>query len=174
MRPDLECLPLRGNVDTRIRKLKEGQYDAIILAAAGLIRLGMQEVIREYIPVEKMIPSVGQGALAIEMRISDPSPLAGEGRGEGDKYLIERIRTICNHGETEIAVGAERAFLQTIGGDCHTALAAHAVLDGDRIFLLAYYMGTTGRIEGSVLEAKYLGSQVASEIINRKGAKSAK
>ena len=154
LRPDLELLPLRGNVDTRIRKLNEGQYDAIILAAAGLIRLGRQSEIREYIPVEKMIPSVGQGALAIEVR-RDESGLAA------------RMRKICNHEETEIAVSAERAFLQTIGGDCHTPLAAYATLNGGKIRIFGYLNGRSSAGEGMENEARELGSRLALKLQER-------
>ncbi len=151
LRPDLELLPLRGNVDTRVRKLREGQYDAIILAAAGLIRLGMQGEIKEYIPAEMMIPSVGQGALAIEVR-----------EEEGD--LSARLKKICNHEGSSIAVAAERAFLKTIGGDCHTALAAHAVLNGERIKLAGYLDGVIDRIEGPISEAEELGRRLAMRL----------
>ena len=155
MRPDLELLPLRGNIDTRIRKLNEGRFDAIILAAAGLIRLGRQDEIREYIPVEKIIPSVGQGALAIEVRA-------------GEKELTHKLRKICNHEETEIAVSAERAFLQTIGGDCHTALAAHAVVKGENVRITGYLHGSTDRIEGPTSEAEELGKHLALKLLHRR------
>jgi hydroxymethylbilane synthase len=107
---------LRGNVDTRLRKLDEGQYDAIVLAAAGLRRLGWQDRIRELIPVEIMCPSVGQGALAIETR--DDGGAAWE--------LVKKL----DHAPARIAVEAERALLATLGGGCQVPVGAHATLDG--------------------------------------------
>ncbi len=154
IRPDLELLPLRGNVDTRIRKLNEGQYDAIILAAAGLIRLGMQNEIAEYLPVERMIPSVGQGALAIEVR-------------KDDKELIARLQKTCHHEESGIAVGAERAFLQAVGGDCYTPLAAHATVSGDKLKLTGFLHGRVDLIEGKVADAEELGRKLAVRLTER-------
>ena len=99
---------LRGNVDTRLRKLDEGQYDAIVLAAAGLRRLGWQDRIRELIPVEMMCPAVGQGALAIETR--DDGGVAHE--------LVRKL----DHADTRIAVTAERAMLEKLGGGCQVPI----------------------------------------------------
>ena len=107
---------LRGNIDTRLRKLDEGQYDAIVLAAAGLRRLGWQDRIRELIPVEIMCPSVGQGALAIQTR-------------EDGGAAWELIRKL-DHAPARIAVEAERALLATLGGGCQVPVGAHATLDG--------------------------------------------
>ncbi len=106
---------LRGNVDTRLRKLDEGRYDAIVLAAAGLRRLGWQDRIRELIPVEIMCPSVGQGALAIETR---------EDGGEA-RELVRHL----DHAEARATVGAERALLATLGGGCQVPVGAHATLN---------------------------------------------
>ncbi len=117
----LEIETLRGNVDTRLRKLDEGQYDAIILAAAGLRRLGWQNRIRELIPVEIMCPAVGQGALAIETR-SDGGP-------------AHQIAQRLNHEPTRVAVTAERALLAVLGGGCQVPIGAHATVDGASIHL---------------------------------------
>src|SRR5579883_725322 len=121
---------LRGNVDTRLRKLDEGQYDAIVLAAAGLRRLGWGDRIREYIPVEMMLPAVGQGALAIETR--------NDG-GEAQK-LVEKL----NHLPTNRAVTAERALLATLEGGCQVPIGGHATFDNGSIHLRALVASPDG------------------------------
>jgi hydroxymethylbilane synthase len=112
IRPDLKIMDIRGNVDTRLKKLHEGIYDAIILACAGLRRLGLQEQITSPFSYEQMLPAPGQGALAIETRSHDP-----------------RIRAFVaplNHLPSAIAVSAERGFLQRMGGGCNVPIAAYA------------------------------------------------
>ncbi len=111
-RPDLSILPLRGNVDTRIRKALQGDYDAIILAAAGIERLGLEQYVIEYLPFEVMLPAPGQGALAVQCR-------------EADADLRGLLRTIHDPA-TERAVTAERAFLAGLGGGCSAPVAAFA------------------------------------------------
>ena len=106
---------LRGNVDTRIRKLDEGQYDALILASAGLVRLGLHDRISLRIPISHMLPAVGQGAIAIETR-SD------------DDFALETTRKL-DHRETRLACLAERAFLRGLGGGCQLPIAAHAIIE---------------------------------------------
>ncbi|HEY4360906.1 MAG TPA: hydroxymethylbilane synthase [Bryobacteraceae bacterium] len=120
---------LRGNVDTRLRKLDEGQYDAIVLAAAGLRRLGWQDRIRELIPADVMCPAVGQGALAIETRDS------GEAR---------KIARKLDHAETRACVEAERAMLAVLGGGCQVPIGAHAQLSGSEITLHAIVASPDG------------------------------
>jgi hydroxymethylbilane synthase len=115
---------LRGNLDTRMRKLDEGQYDTIILAAAGLRRLGWVDCISELIPVDVMIPAVGQGALAIETR--DDS---------GDAYQLART---LDHRPSRIAITAERAFLAVFGGGCQVPIGAHATVDNGNVHLRAF------------------------------------
>jgi len=115
---------LRGNLDTRLRKLDEGQYDTIVLAAAGLRRLGWADRISELIPVDVMIPAVGQGALAIETRDDD-----------GD---AQRIAHILDHEHSRIAITAERAFLAVFGGGCQVPIGAHATVNGSEIRLRAF------------------------------------
>jgi hydroxymethylbilane synthase len=116
-RPDLRIEPLRGNLDTRLRKLDEGQYDAIVLAAAGLVRLGLAERIRSRFEPTQMLPSAGQGALAIEVRADDDA-------------LREALAALT-HTPTWLAVHAERAVSRGLGGSCSMPLAAHAAwLDG--------------------------------------------
>ena len=117
VRPDLNIFPLRGNVDTRLRKLESGEFDAIILAAAGLNRLGRTERVREILPVEVMCPAVGQGALGIEARADDFATL---------KELAFLDDTAARR-----TTAAERALLRTLGGGCQVPIGAHAeVVDG--------------------------------------------
>jgi hydroxymethylbilane synthase len=121
---------LRGNVDTRIRKLDEGQYDTIVLAAAGLRRLGWADRISELIPVEVMIPAVGQGALGIETRDD-----------QGEAHQIARA---LEHEASRIAITAERAFLAVFGGGCQVPIGAHATINGAEIHLRAFVSNPDG------------------------------
>lgn len=111
-RPDLRIEPLRGNLDTRLRKLDEGGYDAIVLAAAGLKRLGLAARIRSYFPVDEMIPCAGQGALGLEVRADDQA--------------LKTALSFLIHRETWLATLAERAVSRALGGSCSVPLAAHA------------------------------------------------
>jgi hydroxymethylbilane synthase len=131
-RNDLDYAMLRGNVDTRLRKLAAGEYRAIVLAAAGLRRLGLFERPLWPIPLEISVPSVGQGALAIEVREDDAATRA----------ILSRI----DHAETRACVEAERTFLAALGGDCHTPLGGHAqFLDGGQRM---HFDGWVGGIDG--------------------------
>ena len=121
LRPDLRVEPLRGNLDTRLRKLDEGRYDAIVLAAAGLIRLGVGDRIRARFATAEMLPCAGQGALAIETRADDEA-------------LRARLGAFT-HAPTRLAVAAERAVSRALGGSCSMPLAAHAVWRGDALVL---------------------------------------
>ncbi|MCR5885831.1 hydroxymethylbilane synthase [Rhizobacter sp. J219] len=123
LRPDLQIEPLRGNLDTRLRKLDEGQYDAIVLAAAGLKRLGLAGRIRAVFDTSEMLPAAGQGALGIEV-LADAGPLRAQ--------LAELI-----HRPTWLSVHAERAVSRALGGSCSMPLAAHAVWQGDSLHLSA-------------------------------------
>ncbi|MHB9132566.1 MAG: hydroxymethylbilane synthase [Armatimonadota bacterium] len=125
VRPDLQVADMRGNVDTRLRKLDEGQYDAICLAAAGLHRLGLGGRITQYFPTELMMPAVGQGALALQTRADDAELLAA--------------LTPMNDAATFNAVRAERAVLAELGGGCSLPLGALAVIDGELIDLHAVW-----------------------------------
>jgi len=131
LRPDLSIGQLRGNLDSRIRKMEEGQYDAIILAAAGLRRLGWDGKIRQYLPADVSIPAIGQGALGIEIRRDD-----GRTR-EAVAFL--------NDPETSVAVRAERGFLKRLEGGCQVPIAAHGTVNGDRVVL----SGLIGKPDGS-------------------------
>ncbi|NRF67368.1 hydroxymethylbilane synthase [Aquincola sp. S2] len=124
LRPDLRIEPLRGNLDTRLRKLDEGGYDAIVLAAAGLKRLGLAPRIRGCFEVAQMIPSAGQGALGIEMAASAPPELLAQ-------------MSALIHRPTWLAAHAERAVSRALGGSCSMPLAAHAVWQDGRLTLVA-------------------------------------
>lgn len=123
LRPDLKIEPLRGNLDTRLRKLDEGQYDAIVLAAAGLKRLGMQARIRSIFEPDTMLPAAGQGALGIEIRT--------------DRQDLADALAPLAHMPTWLRVAAERGVSRGMGGSCSVPLAAHATLQGDTMQLHA-------------------------------------
>lgn len=124
IRPDLKIVQLRGNLDTRIRKLEEGQFDAIIVAAAGVKRLGMAERITEILEPDRSLPAIGQGAIGIECRINDD-------------YINNLINPL-NHPETSVCVHAERAFLKKLGGGCQVPIAAHARLVSSKLSVDGY------------------------------------
>jgi hydroxymethylbilane synthase len=132
---------LRGNVDTRLRKLDDGQYDAIVLAAAGLRRLGLADRICELIPVDVMCPAVGQGALAIETR--------------DDGGTAQEIARKLDHQPTRTAVTAERSLLSVLGGGCQVPIGAHAEVEGSAIHLRAIVASPDG---GQVIKGELRGS----------------
>ncbi len=160
-RPDLIIEPVRGNVDTRLRKLDEGNFDAIILAAAGLRRLGYAGRITQYLSEEIMLSAVGQGALAIETRADD-------------QFVNEIVHRI-NHEPTEKACNAERALLKGLGGGCLVPIAALGKIEGDKISLdglVAAPDGSQivrGREKGLAVEAELVGQKLADELL-RQGA----
>lgn len=157
LRPDIRIEPLRGNLDTRLRKLETTDLDAIVLAAAGIRRLGMSERISAYMPIETMLPAVGQGALCIETRIDDP--------------LITPLSASLNHPATYTTVTAERAFLHRLEGGCQVPIAAHATLDNHTVILTGLVADLDGRhmlrstLEGPEDEAARLGRQLAEQLI---------
>jgi hydroxymethylbilane synthase len=120
-RPDLRIQMLRGNLDTRLHKLDIGQHDAIVLAAAGLRRLGFAHRISELLPIDRFVPCVGQGALAIEARVDD-------------RRVLDALAAL-EHEPTRLCVAAERTVLRRLEGDCHTPLGAHASLSGGQLLL---------------------------------------
>jgi hydroxymethylbilane synthase len=120
-RPDLRIEPLRGNVDTRLRRLDAGEMDAIVLACAGLIRLGLESRITARLDTKTSLPAVAQGIIGIECRSNDSATLG--------------LVTPLNHHATRIAMDAERAFAHRLGGSCQSPIAAHAVLEGGRLTL---------------------------------------
>lgn len=159
LRPDLAIENIRGNVDTRLRKLDEGRYDAVILACAGLKRLGLEDRIAEPLPVDVMIPAVGQGALGIEIRDED-GPAA-----EACRRLEDPA--------TRTAVLAERAFLAALGGGCQVPVGAHAQVAGATVALEAIVISPSagdpvrGRSSGPVAEAAALGRRLGEELLER-------
>ncbi|MDC0150587.1 hydroxymethylbilane synthase [Candidatus Pelagibacter sp.] len=130
IRPDVNCKLLRGNVETRINKLKEGQYDAIILSLAGIKYLQLENEISEKFTTEEIIPSAGQGIIALQCR-------------EDDQEIISLLKKI-NHNETYKRAHAERNILKVLEGDCETAIGAHSIIDGDNIIVEAELFSLDG------------------------------
>jgi len=161
LREDLVITELRGNVDTRLRKLDEGQYDALVLACAGLRRLGLESRISAALPASEMLPAVGQGALGIETRAKDEDTI----------YAVGKL----DHKFTRLACTAERAFLRSLGGGCQLPIAAHAVVREKRIRLDGLVADPHGlrivrdRISGSLDEAEQLGTELGARLLNRGG-----
>jgi hydroxymethylbilane synthase len=165
-RPDLRIAQLRGNLDTRIRKLEEGQFDAIVVAVAGVKRLGMTEKITEILPTDISLPAIGQGAIGIECRADD----------EFTNNILKNL----NHKETSLCIRAERAFLKKLGGGCQVPIAAYArttpsepqtsnpklIIEG----LVGTISGDTvirGAKEGTLEKAESLGIALAEDLISR-------
>jgi hydroxymethylbilane synthase len=164
LRPDLQIADLRGNVDTRLRKLHEGQYDAIILAAAGLRRLGLASEITELLDPVVMLPAVAQGALAVEARAGD-TELAG-------------LLAPLDDRATYTAVTAERAFLARVGGGCQVPVAAYARLDGppgEELLVLEGLIGSRagrilrGALRGPAATPAALGAALAETLLDQGG-----
>jgi hydroxymethylbilane synthase len=155
-RPDLSVDAIRGNLDTRLRKLAEGQYDAVVLAAAGLRRLGWQDRIAEYLPVEVMCPAVGQGALAVETRV--------------DGYAADTCAAL-DHAATRAAVNAERALLASLGGGCQLPIGAYAHADDGRLDITAMVASPDGArilrraLSGPVADGARIGHALGAELL---------
>ena len=161
IRPDLNIEDLRGNLDTRLRKLDEGQYEAIILAAAGLNRLGMSNRTTGYFTSIEMLPAVGQGALGIELRKEDAELLAG--------------LAFLNDDKTTVAVTAERSFLIRLEGGCQVPIGAFAEVNGDQVTLTGLVASVDGTevikrsMSGATNEAQALGLQLAEQLLDLGG-----
>ena len=161
-RPDLEVAPLRGNVETRLRKLDDGEADAIILALAGLRRLGLEGRATRIMSADEFLPAAGQGAIAIETREDDAETRA----------LLAKI----DHSDTSTAVAAERAFLAVLDGSCKTPIGAHAIIEGETL----RFRGLIARPDGSAAhdiaatgarsDAVQIGESCARELKQRAGA----
>lgn len=157
IRPDLVVKPLRGNIDTRLRRLQEGEFDAIVLATAGLQRMGWEGQITEILGPSTLLPAVGQGALAIQCR-------------KEDSLLIEWLQSL-HHEQTAKAVMAERSFLQRLNGGCHFPIAGYATVKNDQIELT----GLVGRPDGKEMlrcslkgtDAWQLGQKVAENLLDQ-------
>ncbi|MBV7275244.1 hydroxymethylbilane synthase [Clostridiaceae bacterium UIB06] len=155
LRPDLEIVPIRGNVQTRIDKIERENLDGIILAAAGLKRLDMENIITDYFAVDGIIPAVGQGALGIEVKKNGIN---------GDVFK----KLDCE--ETRICVEAERSFMRTLNGDCHSTIGAYAELAGSLMNIIGIYQVgdklVKKDISGNKENYKELGEQLAKKILN--------
>lgn len=160
-RPDLRIEMLRGNLDTRLRKLKEGEYDAIVLAAAGLRRMGWDSEVTEYLLPAVCLPAIGQGALGLEARQDDD--------------FMRGLLSGLEDNSTRVAVTAERAFLARLDGGCQAPIAAYAQVAGDRVTMDALIAAVDGRqvvrdhIEGSSAGAAVLGRDLAERLLARGG-----
>ena len=161
LRPDLNVTMLRGNVETRLRKMKEGQYDAIILARAGVKRLGLSAAFRQDLTPPDFLPAVGQGALGVEMR--------------DDRKDLHELLAFLEHRPTRLSVTAERAFLRRLDGGCQVPIAAHAVTDGDAMTLNALVASPDGStvIRGGCAfaadleSAEKAGTALAEDLLSR-------
>lgn len=155
LRPDLEIVPIRGNVQTRIDKIERESLDGIILAAAGLKRLDMENIITDYFAVDGIIPAVGQGALGIEIKKNSVN-------GEVFKKLD------CM--EARICVEAERSFMRALGGDCHSTIGAYAELDGNLMNIMGIFEVGNQIVKKDISGNKEnyieLGEQLAKKILN--------
>lgn len=159
LRPDLDIRSLRGNVGTRLNKLDDGEYDAIILAAAGLIRLGMKERIASFIDVTTSLPAAGQGAVGIECR--------------SDDHLVQALLSPLADEETTVCVKAERAMNERLQGGCQVPIGGYAVLENNQIYLRAL----VGELDGSsiiqaegksaVEKAEELGIRIAEQLLEQ-------
>jgi hydroxymethylbilane synthase len=161
-RPDLAVVPIRGNVETRLGKLKAGEVDAVVLALAGLRRLGLADVATAVFAVEEFLPAVGQGIIAVEARTED-----------------SRVRSILgavNHAASEIALAAERAFLAELDGSCRTPIAGHATVSAGRVRFRGLIAKPDGSDicecagEGVLADAEAVGAAAGRELKQRAGA----
>jgi hydroxymethylbilane synthase len=163
LRPDLRLVSIRGNVETRLRKLEAGDADATILALAGLKRLGLQDKATAIFDPHEFLPAAGQGAIAIETRRDD----------EAVNALVAKI----DDKDTEVAVSAERGFLALLDGSCRTPIAAHCIVDADRIRFRGLIVTPDGREafeasrEGRCADAAQIGADAAREVRERAGEK---
>lgn len=157
--PTLKIESLRGNLQTRLRKLDEGQYAAIILAAAGLIRLELGHRIRQFISPQESIPAVGQGALGIEINVA--------------RTDLKTILAPLNHSDTELCVLAERGFSRALAGSCTVPLGAYATKQNDTITMQGFVASVDGQqmlketVTGSAADAEKLGQQLALQLVAR-------
>jgi hydroxymethylbilane synthase len=160
-RPDLQVLDLRGNVDTRLRKLREGQYDAVVLAVAGLERLGLAGAVSQVLPLDLMLPAVGQGALCVEMRAGDAA--------------IRHLVAGLDHKPTHQAADAERALLRRLEGGCQVPIGAFAQVEGEDLTLKGLVAAPDGsrlvrdEIRGPAASADRLGKLLAGRLLSAGG-----
>jgi hydroxymethylbilane synthase len=156
-RPDLQARPIRGNVDTRRGKISSGEFDGVIVAAAAMLRLGWQERITEYLPLEHFLPAVGQGALVVEARLDD-------------KEIAELVSPLNNLISWQ-GITAERAFLNAVGGGCRAPVAALGTVNGSKLRLEGMVASISGQSvlhasqEGSALSAEEIGAKLAQKML---------
>jgi hydroxymethylbilane synthase len=156
-RPDLEVCSIRGNIDTRLRKVSSGELDGVIVAAAAMIRLGWEERITEYLSPENFLPAIGQGALGIEIRSGD--------------YRVAKLVSALNHRPTWYSVVAERAFLRALGGGCRAPIAALGSAIVDTLRIDGMVAGTRGQSiicsseEGNISESEQVGIRLAEKVL---------
>jgi len=161
LRNDLEIVSIRGNIDTRITKLKNKEYDAIVLSLAGIQMLNLKDEVKEVFTVEQMLPAIGQGAIALQCQKDDEETL----------NILENI----NDKETYYCIQAERALLEAIGGDCDTAIGGLAVLSNKKISLISELFSDDGKKKfefqssGHFGKAKEIGYQVGKELLKKAG-----
>jgi hydroxymethylbilane synthase len=162
LRPDLRIETLRGNVDTRLRKLEGEGFDAIVLAAAGLKRMELSHVISQYLEPERILPAVGQGALGIETRTEDV-------------FTNQMVASLA-HRQTMITVSAERAFLKRLEGGCQVPIGAHATMEGEALILTGMVADIKGlrlirrELRGDSQQPEVVGEKLAKEILQSGGA----
>ncbi len=162
-RPDLEVCSIRGNVDTRLRKVSDGEVDAVVLAAAAFIRLGWEDKISEYLSLEHFLPAVGQGTLGIEARCEDKE--------------IAKLVALVNHLPTWQSIIAERTFLNALGGGCRTPIAALGTVNGTTLRLEGMVADVNGKNklcaseEGNVIVAEQVGIRLAQKMLGMGASK---
>lgn len=153
LRPDIECIPIRGNINTRIEKVQTMQLDGIVLAAAGVKRLGLEKLITQYFPLDEVVPAVGQGALAVETQVDDEM-----------SSLIKCI----NHKDTADAIKSERAFMKVLGGGCKQPMGAYARVFNDTVELTGMLEKDgavkKGTLSGKRPEAEQIGIRLAQDL----------
>jgi hydroxymethylbilane synthase len=158
LRPDLEIVDVRGNLDTRMRKAEEGEVDAVILASAGITRMGWADRITHYIEPAQMVPAVGQGAIGVEIRSDDP-------------FMADVCTELC-HDETFLCVTAERVVMRQLEGGCQVPIGAYARIEGDVLVMDAIVGSVDGetilrhRLEGSPKEPVVLGMRMVDALLS--------
>jgi hydroxymethylbilane synthase len=157
LRPDFQCSPVRGNVDTRVRKWRDGQYDALVLAIAGLKRIGLAHLVSQVLSFDIMLPAAGQGAIGIECR-------------REDQRLLDSISCL-DHRETHAAVSAERAFLAAVGGGCRMPIGVYGAVEGNELLLSGRIVRekddalVEGKVSGSIEESVIIANRLAKQLL---------
>jgi len=161
LRNDLKIIPMRGNIDTRIKKLKNKEFDAIVLSLAGVKMLNLESEIKETFTIEQMLPAIGQGIIALQCK-------------KDDKKILDIVKGI-NHIETYYCAQAERSLLEAIGGDCDTAIGGLAKISKEKISLKSELFSNDGKKKfsaqglGNFKDAKEIGYQVGKELLKKAG-----